>query len=110
MFVAAQPGAQFIQLEMREPEVAQGALVESLSVRACAGQPGDDGRLPVAKDPFGGGRIQPFSERCQHHCDLLGGGFQTVQGSVAPSSESRVTGLAAKCLDLFSATMGAIPN
>ncbi len=57
---AAEPGAQFIQLQMREPEDAESALVQRLSVLASTSQPGGDGRLPVAEDPFGGGRVEPF--------------------------------------------------
>jgi hypothetical protein len=34
---AALPGAQFVQLEVREPEMAEGALVQALSVRVLAG-------------------------------------------------------------------------
>jgi hypothetical protein len=37
-------------------------------------------------------------------------GFQTVQGSVAPSSERRVTGLTAKGLDPLGTAMLAIPD
>ena len=59
----AEPGAQFVQLQVRELEVAEEALVQSLSVLACAGEPGGDGGLTVAEDPFGGGRIQPFGQR-----------------------------------------------
>ena len=55
-------------------------------------------------------RSSPRAERRQYHCDLLKGGFQTVQGGVAPGSESGVAGLATKCLDLLSMTMLAIPN
>jgi hypothetical protein len=43
--------------------------VQDLSMRARAGQPGSDGRLPVAEDPLGGGRIQSFGKRRQYHCD-----------------------------------------
>jgi hypothetical protein len=57
---AAQPGAQFIQLEVREPEMAKGALVEGLSVLASTGQPGGDGGVSKAEDPLGSGRVQPF--------------------------------------------------
>src|SRR5713226_3567624 len=65
---------------MREPEVEESALVQRLSVLASAGQPGGDGGLSVAEDPLGGGSIQSFGQRRQHHCDLLRGSFQTVQG------------------------------
>ena len=107
---AAQPGSQFVQLEMWEPEVAEGALMQGLCVLASARQPGSDRGLPVAEDTLCSGRIQPFGERRQHHCDLLRGGFQAVQGGVASSAESGLTGLATECLDLLSATMCAVSN
>jgi len=31
----------------------EAALMQGLSVLTSAGQPSDDGRLPVAEDPFG---------------------------------------------------------
>jgi hypothetical protein len=110
LFAAAQPGAQFVQLEVREPEIAEGALVQGLSVLTSAGQPGGDGGLPVAEDTFSGGRIQPFGKGSQHHCDLVGRGFQTIQGGVATSSERGAAGLTAKRLDALSMAMCTISN
>jgi hypothetical protein len=81
-----------------------------LSVPACASEPRSDGGLTVAEDPFGSGSIQPTGSRREHHGNLLGGGFQTVEGGVAPGSESRVTGRASKGLDLLDLTMPAIAN
>jgi hypothetical protein len=37
---AAQPGLQFVQLQMGEPEVAEGALVQGLCELASASQKG----------------------------------------------------------------------
>jgi hypothetical protein len=37
---AAQPGSQFVQLKMREPEGAEAALVQALSVLASTSQKG----------------------------------------------------------------------
>jgi len=37
---AAQPGAQFVQLEVREPQIAERALVQGLCVLASASQKG----------------------------------------------------------------------
>ncbi len=108
--VAAQPRPQFVQLEIGKLEMTEKVLVERLSVLPSAGEPGGDSRLTVAEDPFGRGSIQPFGQRREHHGDLVRGSFQTVQGGVAPGSESGATGLAAKCLDLFSAAMFAIPD
>jgi len=107
---AAQPGSQFVQLEVRDLEEAKEALMQSLSVYASTGQPSSDGVLMVAEDTLCGRGIQPFSERRQHHCDLVRRGFQTVQGGVAPSTERGVASLTAKRLDPFSKTMLAIPN
>jgi hypothetical protein len=66
--------------------------------------------MPVVEDTLGGGRIQSFGERRQHHCDLTGGSFQTVQGGVETGCESDVTGLAAKGLDPLGMAMRAIHN
>jgi hypothetical protein len=69
-----------------------------------------DGNLTVAEDPLGSGRVQSFGELRQHHPDLVRGGFQRIQGSVASGSERRVAGLAAKGLDALSLAMRAIPE
>jgi hypothetical protein len=61
LFGTAEPGAQFVQLQVWEVQMAEEAFVQGLSVRARARQPGGDGRLPVAEDPFGGGNIQSTS-------------------------------------------------
>ena len=38
---AAQPGAQFVQLEVREPQIAERALVQGLCVLPSASQKGE---------------------------------------------------------------------
>jgi len=73
--------------------------MEELSMSACASQPGGNGGLLVAEDPFGSGWVQPFGQRRQHHCDLMRRCFQTIQGRVASSSERGVAGLTTKRLD-----------
>jgi hypothetical protein len=37
---------------VREPEIAEGALLQGLSVLTSARQPGGDGGLPIAEDTF----------------------------------------------------------
>jgi hypothetical protein len=59
---AAEPGAQFIQLQMREPEGAERALVQHLRMRGRARQPRGDGGLMVTEDPLRGGRVEPFGK------------------------------------------------
>src|SRR5260370_5529792 len=66
--------------------------------------------MAVAEAPLRGGRIQPFSEGSQHHSDLLGGGFQTIQRGMAPGSERGMAGLAAHCLDALGMAILAIAN
>ena len=107
---AAQPGSQFVQLEVREVEIAEEALVQGLSVLACTSKPGGDGGLTVAEDPFGSRRVQPFGQRREHHGDLVGRGFQTVQGSVASGTERGAASLTAKGLDPLGTAMLAISN
>jgi hypothetical protein len=36
----AQPGAEFVQLEVREPEMTEGALMEDLSMPTCTSEKG----------------------------------------------------------------------
>jgi hypothetical protein len=65
----AEPGSQFVQLRMREMEMAEEALVQGVRVRARAGKPGGNGRLPVAEDSLGGGSVQSFGQGRQHDGD-----------------------------------------
>ena len=84
LFGASQPGAQFIQLEMREPEMAKEALVQGLCMLASASQPSSDGCLSIALRPVRprkGPVLRPA--RDPHHGDLLRGSFQTGEGSIA---------------------------
>jgi hypothetical protein len=60
---------------VREPQIAERALVQGLCVLPSSSQPGSDGGLSVAEDTLCGGSIQPKGSRRQYDCDLLGGGF-----------------------------------
>jgi hypothetical protein len=107
---AAEPCSQFIHLHVRELEGAERVLVQRLSVRALAGQPRGDGRLPEAEDPWSLGRIQPFGNGREHHGDLLGRGFQTVERGMAPGSERGVASRTSKGLDALGLAMLTIPE
>ena len=50
--VAAQARAQFIQLQMWEHSVAEGALMQRLGMGSRPRQPACDRGMPDAKDPF----------------------------------------------------------
>ena len=90
--------------------MAKEAFVQGLCMFPSTSQPGGDGRLSVVEDPFGSRRAGPFGQRREHDCDLLGGGFQTIQGSVTSSTERGAAGLTAKRLDALSMAMLAISN
>jgi hypothetical protein len=47
----AQPGAQFVQLQVRKVEGAEAVLVQGLCMFPCASQPRGDGGLSVALRP-----------------------------------------------------------
>ena len=63
LFGAAQSGAQFVQLQAREVQMEEEALVQGVRMLASARYPGGDGGLTVAENPFGGGSIQPLCQR-----------------------------------------------
>jgi len=79
-------------------------------VYTCTSEPCGDCGLTIAEDPFGGGRIYPFSQGREHNGDLLRGGFQTIQGRVPPASERGVASRTSKRLDLLSTPMLAVPD
>jgi hypothetical protein len=108
LFGASQPGAQFVQLQVREVQVAEAVLVQALSVPACASEPRGDRGLTIAEDAPSRGSVQPFGEGSEDNGDLLGGGFQTVQRSVSSSAERGAASRASEGLDLLSLTMLAI--
>jgi hypothetical protein len=108
--MAAQPRAQFVQLEVREPQLAEGPLMQRLSVLACAREPPRDSGLSGAENPRGRRGIQPFGQCSQYHGNLVRRGFQTVEGGVASSTEGATAGLTAVRLDLLRTTVLAIAD
>jgi hypothetical protein len=107
---AAQPGVEFIQLQMREVQVAEIVLVQRLSMLPSPREPGRDGRFSKAEDPLGSRRVEPFGQRREHHGDVMRGGFQTIQRSIASSTKRGVAGRASKGLDLLGTTVLAIAD
>ncbi len=60
---AAQPGSEFVQLEVWKVEMAEEALVQGVRVFTRTGQPVSDGGLSKAEDPFSGRWVQSFGQR-----------------------------------------------
>ncbi len=106
----AQPGAQLVQLEVRERELEEEALVQGVRVPTCTSEPPRNSGLSKAEDPLGGGRIEPFGQSREHHGDLVRGGFQALQGGVASGTACAVARLATKGLDRLSTPMLAVPD
>ncbi len=107
---ATQPRPQFVQLEIGKLEMTEKVLVKALSVLPSAGQPSSDRRLTIAEDTLGSGSIQSFGQRRQHDRDLLGRGFQPVQGRMTSCTEGGAAGLTTKRLDPLGLAVLAIPN
>src|SRR5690349_13174203 len=65
--MAAQPGSQFVQLDVWEVQVAEAALMQELRMLTRASEPPRDGRLTGAQDPRSRQRVEPFSQRREDH-------------------------------------------
>ena len=104
------PGAQFVQLQVREMQVAEGSFVQALRMFACTREPTGNRGLPKAEDAFSRGGIQRLGQCRQHTCDLLGRRFQPVQRRVPSSTEGRAAGLTAKGLAKLGLAVLAITN
>jgi hypothetical protein len=107
---AAQSSAQFVQLKVREVEMAEEALVQGVCVPACTREPPRNRGVSKAEDALGRGRVEPFGQSREHHCNLTSRGFQTIQRRVASGTERGVASLAAKGLDALGTAMLAITN
>ncbi len=66
---AAEACSQFVQLQVWEVEMAEGPLVQRLSVLACTSQPPHNRGVSKAEDPRGRRWVQPFSQRGEHYGD-----------------------------------------
>ena len=108
--MAPQPCSQFVQLDVREPKMAEEAFVQSLCVLASTREPPRNRGLSKAEDPRGCRRVQSFRQRREHHGDLLRRGFQPVQGGVASRTEDGTAGLTPKGLNLLGTAMLAIAD
>jgi hypothetical protein len=110
LHMAAQPGAQFVQLDVWEMQMAERVLMQHLRMLSRARQPPRDGGLTVAEDTLSCGSVQPFGQSRQHHGDLLRWRFQAIQRGVTPGSERGAAGLTTKPLDLLGTPMLAIAD
>jgi len=106
----AQPGPQFIELEVGEMQLLQPPVMQVGAVLAGACHPAGNRRLSMAEDAARGRDTQPFGQRRQHQPDALGGGFQAVEGRMAARTEGRPTGLTAQRLDALGFPVRAIAD
>ncbi len=59
---AVQLGTQLVQLQVREMKMAEDALVQGVRLPACSIEPSRHRGLLKAKDPFCGGKVEPFDQ------------------------------------------------
>ncbi len=90
--------------------MAEAAFVQELRVFPCASQPGSDRGVSKAEDPRGRRRVQPFGQRSQYHGDVIGRGFQPVQGRVSSRTEGGAARLTPERLNPLGLAMLAISD
>ena len=59
---AAEPGSNFVQLQVRDVQVVEAALMEDFSVPACTREPPRNRGLLKAENPHSRRRIQSFGQ------------------------------------------------
>jgi len=64
----------------------------------------------VPEDTHCGSHTQSFGEGAEDFSYATGGGFEAVQDRAVTDTEFRPTGLAFEILDVFSATVAAVPD
>jgi hypothetical protein len=85
--MAAQPCANFIQLQVWEVQMAEGPLVQRLSMLACTREPPRDGRLTGAEDTLSRRSVQSFGKpRRAPWRPGTRRRFQAIQGRGAPGT------------------------
>jgi len=60
--LVAQPGFQFVQLDVPQVEVAEQMAMEALGVHARAGEPSVDGGFGVTEDAHGSGDVEALGQ------------------------------------------------
>jgi hypothetical protein len=80
---ATQPGAQFVQVEMREGEVLQGAVRSPCALLPSPAQPGRDCAGMISTYAPSACHIQTFAQRGEHFSDAGGGSCESGQGGGA---------------------------
>ena len=108
--MAPQPRSQFVQLDVREPKLAEEAFVQSLCVLASTREPPRNRGVSKTEDPRGRRRVESLSQRREDQSHLMGRGFQTVHGGVTTRTEGGVARLTAVRLDRLRTPMLAIPD
>jgi hypothetical protein len=110
MSATPQPGANFVELDVREGEIPQPVVVERRAVFARSREPGRDGGVPMTEHAHRGGDIQPFSQSREHFTDALGRGLEPVQWRIPSRANGRITRLTTHCLDALMLPMGAVSH
>ncbi len=105
-----QPRPEFVELEVREVEPLEPAVVQGRTVLAGACQPGADCALAVAKHPHCRSDREPFGERTQDFGDSRGWRLEAIERGVATGGEGGRTGLTPERLNALVRAVRAIAD
>ena len=105
-----QARAQFGELEVRQREGPQPAVVQGRTVLAGACQPGAAWALAGPKHPHRRSDREPFGERTQDFGDARGWRLEAIERGVATGGEGCRTGLTPEHLNAFVLAVRAIAD
>jgi hypothetical protein len=105
-----QARSELVELDVRQVELPQDAVVKRRAVFTRPRQPAGNRRVRVAEDPRRGRDRQPLCQCCQDFATALGGGFQTVEWRIATRAKGGPTRLAAQGLDALAREVRAISD
>ncbi len=108
--VAAQPRAQFIELQMGEHKVAEGALMQRLGMGSRPHQPACDRGMSNTKDAFRRRDIQSFRQGTQHQGHTIRRRCEPIQLRVEARTEPAATRLTAPPLDSLGFSVAPIAH
>ncbi len=94
-----------VQVEMREGEVLQGAVMQARALLPSACQPGGDRFRVRPTHASSRCHIQAFAQRSEHFPDTGGGSFEAIERGIATGAESRAAGLTVQGLNAVACAM-----
>ncbi len=95
----ANTGAEFIQLNMREGQIAKQMRMHSFTVHARSSEPGRDRSFGMAKHSHGSANGQPFGDCREDDTHASRRGFEAIECCMPPPAELVVARFAIEILN-----------